>query len=319
MVQGTIKKPDGTDLITFDIPSNLSEVKITRFIDFLVESRALDTGEPATDIVTMTKAVSAFLGVELNVLLDASAGVFKTGPDSFAGSISRLYGYIVKMIGAFKPELMIPDYEFDYQGERYHVPTIIQQAIGGEYALPDLSVAEVVEVAEVGRWKQQVVSQRGDKDGALRKKIDDMVAEQIKAAGGDPLNLYAQSGQKIYRQEVDALGDPDGSMMLTYYLKTMAVLCRKPGEQLPFDDSQRELWIQARAFHFMQMDAATALNVDFFLTSISESSEERPAAVGFLKNHSFAVVAATRLKNVKRSSGRSTIRRKSFRKSGGGK
>lgn len=319
MVRGTIKKPDGNDLISFDIPSNLSEVPITRFIDFLVESRALDTDEPATAIVTMTKAVSAFLGVDMVTLLSASAGVFQTGPQSFAGSISQLYGHIVKLIGSFKPSLMIPDHVFQYQGEDYHVPTIIQQAIGGEFALPDLSVAEVIEVAEVGRWKQQVVQQRADPDGKLLKKINDIVAAQIKESGGDPGGLYAKAGDRAHKQEMEAAGDPDGSLMLTYYLKTLAVLCRKPGEQMPFDDSQRELWIQARAFHFMQMDAATALNVDFFLTSISESSDQRPVAVGFLKNHSFAVVAATQLKNVRRSRKPSTIRKKSLKRSVGGK
>lgn len=318
MKRGTLKKPDGTDLISFNIPDDLSEVPLTRLINFIVESRDLDDDKPATAITVMAKAVSAFLDVDIHTLLFASAGAFNAPVKSFSSSISSLYGHIVKMIGDFKPALMTPDYSFDYQGETYSVPTIIKQAIDGEFMLPDLSVSEVVEVAEVARFKQQVTANRADPDGKLAKKFNDMVAAQIKENHGlDTDGYLTKAGERLYKSEVERLGDADGSLMLTYYLKTLAILCRKKDETLPFEDSVREMWIQNRAFSFINLDAATALNVDFFLTSISESSEQRPAAVGFLKNHCFAVVAATRLKNVRRSTKPSTIRRKFSKKSVG--
>lgn len=318
MVRGTLQKPDGSDLISFDIPTALSEVTLTRFINFIIESRALDDDEPATAITVMAKAVSAFLDVDIHSLLTASAGALGAPNKSFSSSVSQLYGYIVKMISEFKPTLMTPEFSFQYQNATYSVPTIVKQAIDGEFMLPDLSVAEVVEVAEVARFKQQVTANRADPDGKLLKKFNDMVAAQIKEnAGLDTDGYLTRAGERAYKSEVENIGDPDGSLMLTYYLKTLAVLCRQPGEQLPFEDSVREIWIQNRAFHFMNMDAATALNVDFFLTNISASSEQKPVAVGFLKNHCFAVVAATRLKKRKRSTKPSTIPRKFSKRSVG--
>lgn len=307
----TLLKPDGSELTSFDFPTHLSQVPLTRFIDFIVQTRAMEDDEPTSVITVMAKSVSAFLGIDVHQILSASAGVFGTSSDAYEGTISALYGNIIKLIGEFKPDLVPVDFSFEYLGEKYEVPTIIKQQIEGEFILPDLSLAEVIEVAEITRFKQQATQNRGDSDGRLMKKINDMVAQQIKINGGtDPNGQLSDAGQKVYKSEVEKRGDPDGSLMLTYYLKTLAVLCRKPGEQLPFEESVREFWIQNRTYHFLQMDAATALTIDFFLTSISKSYEERPGAVGFLKDRCFVLVAATRLKKEKRLKKRSTTPRK---------
>lgn len=320
MVQGTLKKPDGSPLITFDIPMNLSEVPLNRFIDFLVESRELSDIELNTAIATMAKAVSSFYGVDLATTLQAAAGVFDAGQSSFADSISTLYGHAIGLIGGFKPELPNADHSFEYKGERYMVPTIIKQALAGEFMLPGLSVAEVVEVAEIQRFRNQTTQLRGDRDGQLRKRFDDMVSETVALAGGtDENNTIKEAGDKMFAMELERAGDPDGSLALTYYLKTLAVLCRRENEQLPFEDSKREIWMQDRAVHFQGIDAATALTTDFFLTNISEYSVERPPFVGFLKNLSFATVAATAIRSATRLKGRSAIRNKRFKRSVGGK
>lgn len=315
MIQGTLKKPDGGELVTFDIPTSLSEVPLSRYIDFLIHCREFDQTS-ATAIAVMAKAVSAFFSVDIQTMLNASAGVFQASESSFAGAVSNLYGHVVKLIKDFKPEIKSTlSSAFTYKGEEYFIPGIVQQAIAGEFVLPDLSVSEVIEVAEISRWKDQVVQNRGDKDGTLLKRINDIAAGQIKAAGGkDPDGAITSAADKVYKMELERAGDPDGSLSFTYYLQTLAVLCRKKDEQLPFEDSVREGWIQNRAFHFQEMDAATALNADFFLTNTLPFSEARPVAVGFLKNHSFAIVAATRLKSEKRSTGRSRIRKKRSRR-----
>lgn len=319
MVQGTLKKPDGSPLITFDIPMNLSEVPLSRFIDFLVESRELADVEMNTAIATMAKAVSSFYGVDLATTLNAAAGVFAAGQSSFADSISTLYGHAIGLIGNFKPELPQPDHVFEYKGERYMVPTIVKQKLQGEFMLPDLSVSEVVEVAEIQRFRSQTTQMRGDKDGQLRKRFNDMVAETVELAGGiDENNEIKTIGDRMFQMELERAGDPDGSLAFTYYLKTLAVLCRRKNEQLPFEDSKREIWIQSRAVHFEEIDAATALTTDFFLTNISVFSEEKPPFVGFLKNLSFATVAATAIKSATRLKGQSTIRNKRSKRSVGG-
>lgn len=318
MVQGTLKKPDGTVLSKFDIPMNLSEVPLSRFIDFLVESRELADIELNTAIVTMTKAVSSFYGVDLATALDTAAGVFSAGKDSYTNSISQMYGHAIGLIGGFKSELPPFGYSFEYKGERYVVPTIVQQFLKNEFSLPDLTVSEVIEVAEIQRFRNQSTRIRGDRDGELKRKFDKMVAEKIESVGGvDEQNEFHEVGEKMYQMELERAGDPDGSLAFTYYLQTLAVLCRRENEQLPFEDSQREIWIQNRALHFQDIDAATALTTDFFLTSISEYCEKKPPFVGFLKNLCFVTVAATMIKSEKRLKGRSLIPNKRFKKSGG--
>lgn len=315
MIQGTLKRPDGGTLIAFDIPERLSEVPLSRYIDFLIHCREFDDTS-ATAIAVMAKAVSAFLGIDLQTVLSASAGVFDAGERSYSGAVSNLHGYIVKMIREFKPEIKSASAAaFTYKGQQYFIPTIIRQAIEGEFTLPDLSVAEVIEVAEISRFKQQVTQTRGDRDGVLLKKINDLAAKQIKENGGkDQDGEIAKAADKVYRMEVERAGDPDGSLSYTFYLQMIAVLCRLPGEQLPFEDSARESWIQNRAYYFQDIDAETALNLDFFLTNTLPFSNQRPVAVGFLRNHSFAVVAATQLKSAKRSSGRSRNRKKPIKR-----
>lgn len=315
MLKGTLKRPDGSALMTFDIPTSLADVPLSRFVDFLVESRELDDVDPSAAIATMAKAVSSFYSVDLATTLNAAAGVFDGGQESFADSISTLYGHAIQMIGRFKPEMPTADNVFVYNGEKYSVPTIIKQALENEFTLPDLSVAEVVEVAEIARFRNQTTTTRGDRDGVLRKKMRDMVDETITLAGGtDPDGIIAANGEKLFRMELERVGDPDGSLAFTYYLKTLAVLCRKNGEQLPFNDSEREIWIQKRAAEFQAIDAATALTTDFFLTNISQSYDQKPLAVGFLKNLSFATVAATVIRNANRLKKPSRIPKKRFKK-----
>lgn len=322
MKTAQILKPDKTLLIEFDIPNSLQDVRLSRFIDFIVESRPLMTEDEATAIVTMTKAVAAFYDINANVLFDAAAGL-DVRNDSFAGSVSALYGYATKLIADFNPDLPKTDggKSFTYKGAEYTIPPIVEQAIAGEFILPDLSVGEVIEVCELSRFREQTMTTRADRDGALRIRFDKMVNEKIEALGKSASNgqlaVITDAGAKMYREQVEIDGDPDGSLMFTYYLKLLSVLTRRSGEKLPADDSTRESWIQNRASHFQDIDAATALNVDFFLTDTLQYCDKGQRVGGFLKNRCFALVAATRLKSAKRLNAHRNTRKRFSKKSGG--
>lgn len=324
MKRAKLIAPDGAALMEFDIPDNLRGVPLSRFVDFIVESRALSGENETTAIVAMTKAVAAFYDLPAQTLFDAAAGL-NVGSESFAGSISALYGYATKLIADFRPELPITPggKQFTYKGHEYTIPAIVEQAIAGEFILPDLTVGEVVEVSELSRFREQTMAARADKDGALKTKIDKIINERISALGSKPndaqLRIVDNAGKQMYREQVEADGDPDGSLMYTYYLKLLAAITRRDGEKLPIDDSTREHWLQTRAAHFQEIDAATALDVDFFLTATLQSYGNEQRVGGFLKNRSFAVVAEMRLKKGKRSSAQRNTRRKYSAKSAGGK
>lgn len=314
MYKGTLKKPDGTVLIEFDIPKDLSELPLNRFIDFLVECRKMDDDDVNTAEI-ICRAVGAFTGAPLVDVLQAN---FESlNEEGLVDSVSKIFGYALKMIGDAKGSLMTPETaSFKYQGETFVIPVILQQAIAGEVILPGLSTIDVIEVAEVHRFKSQVTNNKADPDGSLRKKIQELFLQNVKEHG-DPDGKAAERQTQVTTSEIERRGDPDGSLLFTTYLKTLAILARKDGEQLPINDSEREIWIQTRAAFFMNIDAATALNIDFFLTSILRGYGVELRAVGFLSRQSFAAVAAISLKNVKHSIGRRRTLKTSLKRSAG--
>lgn len=316
-----ILKPDKSPLLEFDLPSSLNDVPLSRFIDFLVDSRLLSNSNEGAAIVAMTKAVSSFYAIDFTVLIKAAAGV-GANTDSYEGSVRQLYAYAVKMISEFKPTTANSAGQFfTYKGEAYFIPAIVEQAIKGEYILPDLSVGEVIEVAEMARFREQTMMARADPNGSLKVKFDKMVSEKIGKAKQTDAELKAieATGSEMYREKVETDGDPDGSLMFTYYLKLLAALTRRKDETLPVEDSTREHWLQTRATHFQQIDAATVLNVDFFLTNTLQSSKNGLRVGGFLRSLSFAVVVEMLLRSGRHLSEQRRTAKKSLKKSAGGK
>ena len=312
MIKGSlsIKNGDLTSRMEFDIPENLSELKLSALVDFLVCTRSIDRNDPASALMAMASAVSAFYGISMDSVLQSDSQIDSTA----IRTVSQLFGYATNTISTFKPNLYKDGHAFEYNGDKYYCPIIKDMAISGEKVLPALTVMEVVEVAEVNRWKVQATSIAGDPDGKLKKRVFDVAG--ITDASTPELQKAAA---QVYVSEVEAAGDPDGSLLYSYYLRTIAILCKKQGEQLPLQDSQREAWIQQRAFELQEIDAATALNMDFFLTSFSKSSGQSLGAVGFLRNQCFAAVAAIQLRKGKHTNGQSRRARRLSKRSAGSK
>lgn len=143
---------------------------------------------------------------------------------------------------------------------------------------------------------------------------------------GVPANL--QAGEMIEAYEIKRLaqnrigeGDPEGAYLYTYYLQLLAVLARKEGEKLPHSDSECADFIERRTVHFQEIDAGTALDVDFFLAMLMQPSDKTRTSVGCLSNQVFTLVHATR-KRGQRNTNRSTKRygeaKKPLRVPGGG-
>ena len=144
---------------------------------------------------------------------------------------------------------------------------------------------------------------------------------------GVPANLTA--GEMIEAYEVKRLaqnrigeGDPDGTYLYTYYLQLLAVLARKEGEKLPHSDSECADFIERRTVHFQEIDAGTALDVDFFLAMQMQPSDKTLTAVGCLSNQVLDLVHATRKRgplNTRRSMRPSGAAKKPLRGQCGGR
>ncbi|MGL4640886.1 MAG: hypothetical protein ACRCVX_14275 [Shewanella sp.] len=319
MKKATLIDPHKRPLLTFDLPETLHDVSLAAFIDFLVESRGVTDETSASTFVAMSNAVAKFYNIDLDVVFNASIA-FGADVDSYRASVTNLYGYAIDVISKFKVATSTEDrgLVFEYEGFEYAIPPILPSSIEGEHVLPNLTVLQAVEMCELSRLREQAVNGKGDPDGAVRVKFDKMIEEKIGALASQltdgEMDKIRDIGDRMRREEIEATGDPDGSHMYSYYLRALAVLAKREGESIPIKDSERETWINARAKQFERIDAGTALNVDFFLTSILGSYESAGRVDGFLSRQCFAVVAEMRLRSEKPLKKRSNTRSKSLRK-----
>ncbi len=290
-------------LAEFVLPESLYDVPLNRFIDFLVECRPLvQDVDNAKYLQTLIMAVSSFYGIDSKVLLKSASGINEIEKQSVGASLSSLFTYATKLIADFKPSFSSEKrgFKFTYLNEEYTILPILNQSIPGEFILPELSVIEVIEVVELSRVRETTVKTRADPDGKLKRRLNKMLEEKIKSLGSKPQNEDLKAIQdvqdKLYKEEIESRGDPDGSLLYTFYLKTLAILAKKEGEELPFEDSKREIFIQDRAYYFQNINAGIALDADFFLTNILPYLGAEHPAGGFLKNQSFGLVVAMLLK-----------------------
>lgn len=298
---------NGEPALEFRLPETLGEVYLGAYIDFLVRSRSLlkldDEEKDQTAYLShMVSAVCAFCSLDTDLMLQAN---FTSDNASAVGTLSNLYGYISNIVSSTVKERQFADggeFTFEYKGEAYVMPAFMLGALGGEVA-PNLSVIEVIEAAEVQRLRQLRVTKRADPDGALRKRIMDIAGM---AAIEDPVNaaLINKAAESTLQVELEAAGDPKGNEVFGFYLRLLAILCRRKGERLPFDDAERAAWIDQRANHFKEIDAHTALQLDFFLTTTLQFYKKGLHYTGFLTLHSFAVAVEMRLKRPKHTKGK---------------
>lgn len=105
--------------------------------------------------------------------------------------------------------------------------------------------------------------------------------------------------QRLFRQAEEESQDPNGNLMYSHFLKIVATLCRKEGENLPLGDVERDNFLSERIAFFKDIDAATALDIDFFLSSLLPGSDQYPKTIGFLSRQSLKLVSETKFRKQK--------------------
>lgn len=105
---------------------------------------------------------------------------------------------------------------------------------------------------------------------------------------------------RVYEEMNKTDDDPQGNRAFARYLRTLAVLLRKPGERLPIEPGDRERFIQARMVDFQGMDAKTAVDVDFFLLNTLTLSEVTLPLVGSLTLPLFALALTIQPQSARR-------------------
>ena len=101
------------------------------------------------------------------------------------------------------------------------------------------------------------------------------------------------------------------NIRFTTYLKMLAILARRDGEILPVNDAQREQFLSQRLAHFQDIDAQTALDVDFFLHSTLRNWNATHEIAGSFIRRLFALAVETQSWKGKPTTGRKRTTAKS--------
>lgn len=320
----TLSIKGGKELPKIELPETLKDVTLPQFINFLVECRNLRYLDQ-NHYVIMARAISEFCNHPLADIIEMEIGdPYDPNVEGLQGSLRQIFGWIHDIVTKAEGFLIQPDGEFrivnherqpdgSYQDVEYFIPVITQQILAGEVELPKLSAIEVVEASEIQRFKENFVKRKGDPEGYIKNLISAIAEKQIQELpeGSLAVPIVNRAAAQVIASETEAAGDPNGSQLYSMYLKMIAVLCRKKDEKLPFDDAEREAWINERADKFRRIDAQTALNVDFFLTNILKNFENDRDVIGFLTRQSFGLAAAMQKRNRKRTTAQKRTTRKS--------
>ena len=214
----------------------------------------------------------------------------------------------------------IPSTLYELSLNRYIDFVVAQRGFEGENANPiavmgravsyllNVDVNELVEAEVFGddteNAREQTISSLyaygctmiGDHKPALR------VGDKLKVGGewflmpsiniqhlvgeGGNLNLLelveAYEIRRVVRNRIAKEGDDEGSLWYSEYLNLLAVLFRKEGERLSLDDRERSVFLDQRAMFLQEIDAGTALDVDFFLTQSLLATNQTAYLVGSL-------------------------------------
>lgn len=261
----------GHDVIaTINVPESLDEVRLNRYIDFLYELKK-GIDTDVNNIAVIARAVGYFYDVDINTLIGGDMGDFTRAATK--AEIKSLNATLANLYG-WAADLVRRKGEHEYTG-----PDDYEFEYKGE-----------------------------------RLKIHGIKRDAIGGALLPPLSVIEgieiSEVHRITKSRIDTLGDSDGSELYGMYLRSLAILCRKEGEQLPIDDGAREYFINERAAWFSEITAGAALMIDFFLTSSSGSYDQSRPAVGSLSLLSFALLVEMSQRSMKHTNERSAEMKK---------
>lgn len=168
MIQITLKSPGGDPVAEVLLPSHAGELSLQRYISFLNELKPEKQGN---HLRVMARAISELTGVSMEDIFKAELGDEWDGVDSVDSieqGIRSMYGWAVKVIGEYRGMLRAAQScSFEYKGETYSIPIIVQSAIGGQPMLPSINTGDSIEAMETVRTFEAEIKKTKDENGNL--------------------------------------------------------------------------------------------------------------------------------------------------------
>ena len=301
----TLRRKNGDVIARIELPRSAAAVSLVRYISFLNEMKKFEL-EDANPMLIMAQAVGEFTGIDLADILLAKVGDNWAENRELDGGVRSLYGWIVQAVSNYKGTGRTKDgFEFQYKKETYQIPIIVAAELaGGVPTVSPIETGDMVEAFETVRTLQRDITKEKDVQKVRTKRIEQLKATMVRS--GDKTGDMEREIRRL-EAEIEMENDPHGNLLFLQYLRLVAILAKKPGEKLPANDGDRERWIQERVMHLQEIDAKTALDVDFFLSSLLTFSKKMPHVVGSLILPLFGLAAAIQSK--RQQSAKPTIRR----------
>ena len=161
-----VLKKNGQPFIEIPVPGGLHDIRLSAYIDFLVEAGKM--GEEGTNpVLVMARAVSAFYSVPLADVLQIEAG--DLDGDALAqvdGCLRTLYAHAVAIVS--NADLSAPDgCHFEHRGQSFSIPAILVSSLTSQPILPPVTTAEAIEAFEVNRLSVAASAADGDPEGSI--------------------------------------------------------------------------------------------------------------------------------------------------------
>lgn len=300
----TLRRKNGDVIARIVLPRSAADVSLARYISFLNEMKKFEL-EDANPMMIMAQAVGEFTGVDLDDILLAKVGDNWAENRELDGGVRSLYGWIVQAVSNYKGEGRTKDsFEFQYKGDTYQIPIIVAAELaGGVPTVSPVETGDMVEAFETVRTLQRDITKEKDLQKVRTKRIEQLKITMVRS--GDKTGGMEREIRRL-EAEIELENDPNGNLLFLQYLRLVAILAKRPGEKLPANDGDRERWIQERVMHLQEIDAKTALDVDFFLSGLLMYSKRTLGVAGSLILPLFALAATIQSKQ--QPKGRRTIR-----------
>lgn len=160
-----IKAKEGGGQIAIDLPDNLYQVPLNRYLPFLREVeklREMDAANEAAVIYSTVKAASEFTGIDIEDLARMQFGAGAAQSPELANNLTSLVSYIFQLVGTRQGKRLST---FNYKGETFCIPEFLTDSLGG-VVLPNLTTIETIEAAEALRVARQEIEATKDPTGS---------------------------------------------------------------------------------------------------------------------------------------------------------
>lgn len=239
------------------IATDYKEISHSDYIDFqhakLRFTESVISEDADLDVETMIECLGSIIKTPDGEKADIGSIEFMVDGDSVEGSLPnimeevsvwRLYNWYETLMADYSPQefdFSKDDYTYTYKGEEY----VLTRDRG--YRV-------------VSKNQQRYDLEEGNNSSEGKSKFKRFTAIEVVEVN----TIYT-----LLRRSEKAAKKSDASDSFVTDLKMLAILLRRPGEELPTMLADREDWILERAKHFQEVPNWVIKDVTFFLSNLS--------------------------------------------------